>query len=175
MKFVSEKKGLSMKKFLRRYLIILLLSLAFLFTVATNVVAQSNSLVCKTVSPPSKPTTESATFKNATIEFINAERTSLHIERCNTDLLYPVNFSVDSPELKGILEGFSSGDLVNLSYANNNILKSISSESFEIKISLGGLLHSLLATSESYSRSLLKAEAPKDFRTQFPHLTTLII
>ena len=58
---------------------------------------------------------------------------------------------------------------------DDNILKSISSESFEIKISLGGLLHSLLATSESYSRSLLKAEAPKDFRTQFPHLTTLII
>ncbi len=121
MKFVSDKKDLSMKKFFRRYLIIPLLSLAFLFAIITHAVAQNTSvpLACKS---------ESATFKNATIEFINAERTSLSIEQCNLDQSKPalVNFSVDSPELKGILEGFSSGDLVNLSYANNNILKSIS-------------------------------------------------
>jgi Putative peptidoglycan binding domain len=121
MKFVSDKKDLSMKKFFRRYLIIPLLSLAFLFAIVTHAVAKNTSvpLACKS---------ESATFKNATIEFINAERTSLSIEQCNLDQSKPalVNFSVDSPELKGILEGFSSGDLVNLSYANNNILKSIS-------------------------------------------------
>jgi hypothetical protein len=124
MKFVSEKKIISMKKFFRRYLIIPLLSLAFLFVIVTHAVAQNISvhlapIACKL---------ESATFKNATIEFINAERTSLSIEQCNLDQSKPnlVNFSVDSPELKGILERFSGGDLVNLSYANNNVLKSIS-------------------------------------------------
>ena len=58
---------------------------------------------------------------------------------------------------------------------DDNILKSIPSDGFVIKISLGEILHSLLATSASYSRSLLKTEAPKDFLTQFPHLATLII
>jgi hypothetical protein len=138
MKILNSKNGLSVKKSFRRYLIVPLLSLAFLFAVVTHAVAQNktNSFlppVCQIVLSPSATTSlkqipESATFKNATIEFINAERTVLRIEQCNTDPLkpYPVNFSVDSPELKGILEEFSSGDLVNLVYKNNKVLESIS-------------------------------------------------
>lgn len=58
---------------------------------------------------------------------------------------------------------------------DDNVLKSIPSDGFVVKVSLGGILHSLLATSASVSRNLLKTEAPKDFRTQFPHLAALII
>ena len=139
MKIVNKKNGINVKKLFRRYLIVSLLFLAFLFTVVTHAVAENDSppLVCQFDPPPPSATTAATTsppgnkvpeVKNATIEFINAERTGLRIEQCNPDPSnpYPVNFSVDSPELKGILEGFSSGDLVNLVYTNNKILKSIS-------------------------------------------------
>jgi len=167
MKIVNKKNGVSVKKLFRRYLIVPLLSLAFLFTVVTHAVAENNSppLVCKFDPPPSATTSEnspgnstlsatpspsatpsssstptqipeSTTVKNATIEFINAERTSLRIEPCNPDQkLYPVNFSVDSQELKGALEKFSSGDLVNLVYTNNKVLKSISVVISEVTVS----------------------------------------
>lgn len=139
MKVVNRKNSLSVKKLFRRYLIIPLLSLAFLLTVVTHAVAEngkpnSDPLVCTkevvTSQTPSS-TPKLTTFKNATIELINAEQTGLRIQQCNPDPLkpYPVNFSVNSvehPELKGILEGFSSGDLVNLVYTNNDELKSLS-------------------------------------------------
>lgn len=152
MKIFNSKNGLSVKKSFRRYLIVLLLSLAFLFAVVTHAVAQNKTnsfppTVCqiepspsKTTSPPSSTSPqipESATFKYATIEFINAERTGLRIEQCNPDpsKAYPVNFSVDSPELKGILEGFASGDLVNLAYTNKKVLSSISVMTSPVSVS----------------------------------------
>ena len=143
MKIVNKKNGINVKKLFRRYLIVPLLSLAFLFTVVTHAVAEntnnsSPTLVCEFVpAPTAAPSTsgnkvpESTTVKNATIKFINAEQTGLLIEQCSPDKSkpYPVKFSVDSKdkELKGALEKFSSGDIVNLDYneSKNNESKNL--------------------------------------------------
>lgn len=107
-----------MKKSFKRYLIIPLLSLAFLFTVVTHAVAGNETQ--SSCSTNSKDGT--TTINRGTIKIITADQSSLQVQCKDSQ---PVTISVKKPELKAILPVFSSGDFVNLDYTNNNDLKSL--------------------------------------------------
>jgi hypothetical protein len=118
MKIVNKKNGVSVKKLFRRYLIVPLLSLAFLFAVGTRAVALNDTPDCST------STNNGITNINkGTIEAITADQSSLQVQCKDSQ---PVTISVKKPELKAILQGFSSGDFVNLDYDTANELKNLS-------------------------------------------------
>ena len=119
MKIINRKNSLSLKKFFKRYLIISLLSLAFLFTVVTHAVAQT-----ETQSPCSINSKDGiTTITRGTINAITADQSSLQVQ-CEDPK--PVTISVKQPELKAILQGFSRGDFVDLDYDTANELKNLS-------------------------------------------------
>lgn len=117
MKIVTCKNGLSPKKSFRRYLIVPLLSLAFLFTVVTHAVALNDTVAC----PSSKDGI--TTINKGTIKAITTDQSSLQVQCQNSQL---ITISVKKPELQAILRGFSVGDFVNLDYDTANELKSVS-------------------------------------------------
>jgi hypothetical protein len=115
-----QPKQLNVKKFFRRYLIISLLSLAFLFVVVTHAVAVDDTKS----SPNSQAQSCSSSLNNgiATIKkgeiktiTITPEQYSLQVQCINP---LPVTIFVKEPGLKAIILDFSNGDLVDLSYDN---------------------------------------------------------
>ncbi len=122
MKFVSGKKGLSLKKFFRRYLIIPLLFVTFLFGIFTTyAIAQTGDQTC-----PKPDTKTNEIIKNLIIESIAADQSSLQVQCNSTNNSDPITISVNKPELKATLQGFSSGDKVNIAYTSEKDLTSIS-------------------------------------------------
>jgi hypothetical protein len=124
MKFVSGKKGLSVKKFFRRYLIIPLIFVTFIFGIFTTYdIALAEFPNCP-ISPNEEKTIN--TIKNVRIESIAADQSSLQLQ-CNLPKISdPITISVNKPELKATLQGFSSGDNVNLTYTSENDLTGLS-------------------------------------------------
>lgn len=112
MKIVGQKNSLSLKKFLRQYLIVTLLSLTFLFAVVIHAVAQNDTPACSSTNNDGI-----TTINKETIKAIAADQSSLQVQ-CKDSR--PVNISVKKPELKAILQKFSSGDLVNLDFTKKN-------------------------------------------------------
>ncbi|WP_179074132.1 peptidoglycan-binding protein [Nostoc sp. C057] len=122
MKFVSGKKGLNLKKFFRRYLIIPLLFVTFLFGIFTTyAIAQTGDQTC-----PKPDTKTNEIIKNLIIESIAADQSSLQVQCNSTNNSDPITISVNKPELKATLQGFSSGDKVNIAYTSEKDLTSIS-------------------------------------------------
>jgi len=117
MKTFSCKNGLSVKKFCKRYLIIPLLCLVFLFTIFTkHAIAQDNLHKCLI---PEKDGI--STIENGRIESIARDQSSLQVQCDSVLKIISVN-----QKLTSTLQGFSSGDFVNLSYTAENELTSIS-------------------------------------------------
>ncbi|MEH1818316.1 MAG: hypothetical protein V7L31_04330 [Nostoc sp.] len=123
MKFVSGKKGLSVKKFFRRYLIIPLLFATFLFGIFTTYAIAENTA---SQGCPISNEKVSSTIKNGRIESIAADQSSLQVQCNPPNQSDPITISVNKPELKATLQGFSSGDNVNLTYTSENDLTVIS-------------------------------------------------
>jgi hypothetical protein len=122
MKFVSGKKGLSVKKFFRRYLIIPLLFVTFIFGIFTTyAIAQTGDPTCP------KPDQKTNIIKfNGRIESIAADQSSLQVQCNPPNKSDPITIFVKKPELKETLQGFSSGDNVNLAYTSENDLTGLS-------------------------------------------------
>ena len=121
MEIINKKNGINVKKLFGRYLIVPLLSLAFLFTVVTtHAIAQGTPELC--------PTTKDgiSTIKKGRIESIAADQSSLQVQCNSPSDSKPITISVKKPELQAILQRFSSGDFVNPDYDMANELKNLS-------------------------------------------------
>jgi hypothetical protein len=123
-----QPKQLSVKKSFRRYLIVPLLSLAFLFTVVTHAVAQKDSSNCSFSQDKGKGITTINKWEITTIA-ITPEQFSLQVN-CKS-ASETVTLSVQEPKLQAFLLDFSDGDLVNLGYNDNT--KELTSLSVSIK------------------------------------------
>jgi hypothetical protein len=99
-----------------------LLSLAFLFAVVTtHAIAQGTPDLCPTTGKDGI-----STIKKGRIESIAADQSSLQVQCNSPSDSEPITISVKKPELITTLQGFSSGDFVNLHYTAENELTRLS-------------------------------------------------
>ena len=161
-----QLKQLGVKKSFRRYLIVSLLSLAFLFVVITHAVAEDANKPSPNPQATSSPNPQNGitTISKGKITNIDitAEQSSLKVQSENSP---PVTISVKDPKLKAILLDYltySNGDLgnllVNLDY--DNTTKEITSLSVATATIRKGTITNIAITPDQSSLEVQREKSP---------------
>ena len=184
-----QLKQLSVKKSFRRYLIVPLLSLAFLFVVVTHAVEVSNAQSSPSLTPttsPSPPDGKKAGIKkdepkelilpikqgkitNIIID-LKQSKFSLEVQSGNSS---PVILSVQEQKLKEILPKLSKGNLVDLDYDYKT--KEIKSLSVVGIIRKGTITNIAITPEQSSLEVLSKNSTPVTFSVKEPKFQAILL
>lgn len=116
-----------MNRLIKRYLIVLSLFISFFFiTHISYGFAKNNLIQC--------PISENGinVIKQGRIESIAVDQSSLQVQCSSSKTSEVISISVKKPELITTLQGFSSGDFVNLSYTADHELNRLSVVKLEV-------------------------------------------